>query len=408
LVDLTMGSGIKMRALRKFGLALAIFALLAGCRHAPVSYQLVRQDSTAILIPPTQVASGASSSQHDISIKRSRAKELSRTGCDIEDSLLALHWSGNTTDVRLKLETYYPGPADQATLKGVPQPGMYLSSLEDLDAARRDLLNLEAKGCLTSIEDQHLLHAIVERLPLPPDVAYLLRYGSYGISGGIDLNSDFRLQVISPVYSDSADPPAGSIATAAPEKHVIGYEYAYYDLNSSERDGRVKISLASVTENDQGSKIPIPKSTTQNPSPFPDSSGFFRLLFRRAASSSDHVVTIIGAPDQATLDQATKQRESGPVESCQGVSGAGVTCVTFSSHFGVNPQMRVLVNGKENFVGISGTVRDALNLNRPDATAPKNLIVRRLFEGRLIPVKYDPASNDILRLVLMPGDEISW
>jgi hypothetical protein len=96
------------------------------------------------------------------------------------------------------------------------------------------------------------------------------------------------------------------------------------------------------------------------------------------------------------------------MESCQGVSGSGVTCVTFSSDFGVNPQMRVLVNGKETFVGISGTVRDALNLNRPGTVAPKTLMVRRIFQGRLIPVKFDPASDDILHLVLMPGDEISW
>jgi len=382
-----------MRAPRKFGFALAVFALLAGCRHAPMSYQLSRQASTTILIPPTRVASGGAASQFDVSVKKARAKELLRTGCDVEDSLLTLHWNGNAAEVSLKTETYYPSPAGQATLHGMPQPGMYLSSLEDLDAARSDLLNLEAKGCLSSIEDQHLLRAIVERFPLPPDVAYLLRYGSYGISGGIDLNSDFRLQVISPVNS---------------AKQIIGYEYAYYDLKSSQKDDRVTISLTTVTENDQGSKISVQKATTQNPSAFPDSSGYFRLLFRRAASSADHVVTIIGATDQATLDQATKQRESGPMESCQGVSGSGVTCVTFSSDFGVNPQMRVLANGEEKFVGISGTVGDALNLNRPGAVAPKTLIVRRLFEGCLIPVKFDTADNDILQLVLMPGDEIDW
>jgi hypothetical protein len=79
----------------------------------------------------------------------------------------------------------------------------------------------------------------------------------------------------------------------------------------------------------------------------------------------------------------------------------------FSSDYGVDPQMRVLVNGKEDLVGISGTVRDALNLNRPGTVAPKNLIVCRLFEGRLIPEKFDPANNDILQLVLMPRDEIA-
>jgi hypothetical protein len=82
--------------------------------------------------------------------------------------------------------------------------------------------------------------------------------------------------------------------------------------------------------------------------------------------------------------------------------------VTFPSEFGVNPQMRVRVNGKESFVGVAGTVSEAMNLNGPIASVPKTLTVRRQFQRHLIPVKFDPASKDILQFVLMPGDEITW
>jgi hypothetical protein len=32
--------------------------------------------------------------------------------------------------------------------------------------------------------------------------------------------------------------------------------------------------------------------------------------------------------------------------------------------------------------------------------------VRRMYRGRLIPIQFDKASNEILGLILMPGDEI--
>jgi hypothetical protein len=41
-----------------------------------------------------------------------------------------------------------------------------------------------------------------------------------------------------------------------------------------------------------------------------------------------------------------------------------------------------------------------------DADVPKNLRVTRLFNGRRVPVAFDPTNKDILGLTLMPGDEI--
>jgi hypothetical protein len=49
---------------------------------------------------------------------------------------------------------------------------------------------------------------------------------------------------------------------------------------------------------------------------------------------------------------------------------------------------------------------DALGMHGLDADVQKNLRVARLFNGRRVPIVFDPANKDILGLTLMPGDEI--
>jgi hypothetical protein len=83
--------------------------------------------------------------------------------------------------------------------------------------------------------------------------------------------------------------------------------------------------------------------------------------------------------------------------------------MTFAPDFSINAEMRVRVNGQEAFVPLAvGTVREAMNSAPGVTTVPKTLMVRRLFQGHLVPVKFDPASQHILDLVLLPGDKITW
>jgi len=82
--------------------------------------------------------------------------------------------------------------------------------------------------------------------------------------------------------------------------------------------------------------------------------------------------------------------------------------MTFPPRVGVGIELRVRVNGREVFVGIGCALGGAIRGNKPAAEIEKTLQVRRLYQGRLIPVKFDPASTAIFGLVLMPGDEITW
>ena len=378
--------------MRTLGVIAAALVLMTGCRHEPLTYQVARQGPTTLLIPPRQPASEAG-----FAIKVRHATKTARSGCDLDDQLIRLRWKGTTAEATLK-----PGGSAPATANGTANqaqrlPALSLASPRDTDAARADVLTLATKGCLTSQEDERLRLALVEHFPLLPDAGHVFLFGDYGFTGVFDLTSDFRLHIIGPVYA-----PGSSVSTSKP----TGYETTDYVFAGPGGDRRVTMSLSSVTETQLGRTEGVQKSAPQNALPFPRSLAYFRLLFRNDLSSSNHSATIISAGDETQLNEATRLRESGPVDSCEGVSVQGATCTTFGAAFGVNAEMRVRVNGREVFVRVGGTVRDAIELRRP-AAAPPNLMVRRLYQGRLIPITFDPASQDILGLVLMPGDEIT-
>jgi hypothetical protein len=381
----------------KLRAALAVVAFLSACRHVPLSYQLLRQGSRTLLIPPAQIAT-ANAPVFDFTMKNARRNAHSNTNCDIESDLISLQWQERTAKITLKSTSYFV--QSQAGVAGQGPPTMFLDPLQSLEKFRNDLGALETKGCLQSGESQRLRIALSEKLPLPPDAAYRLRFGSFDMTGIFDLSSDFRLQIVSPVNS-------GATNDSAPQ--VIGFETAYYIFTSAQNDDRVRISLASVVETDRG-KAPIAKSNPRNVLPFPEAYGYFRIVFRTDASASEHITiaTILSAADRKTLEEATRQRESGPADSCQAVSASGANCITFPPRIGVGPEMRVRVNGQDAYVQIGGTVSDAIGFNNKLAEIATTLQVRRLFQGRPIPVKFDPKSADILGFVLMPGDEIKW
>jgi hypothetical protein len=86
----------------------------------------------------------------------------------------------------------------------------------------------------------------------------------------------------------------------------------------------------------------------------------------------------------------------------------GVTCISFPFDFGVSAELRVRANSREAFVRLDGIVLDALGLRKISADVPTNLRITRLYQGRRIPIVFDPATKDIFRLSLMPGDELAW
>jgi len=117
---------------------------------------------------------------------------------------------------------------------------------------------------------------------------------------------------------------------------------------------------------------------------------------------------LLSAPDEAKLTKAVARPRDRPEDFCITLSIPDVNCTILPKNFGVSPELRVRVNQKDAFVPVGGMVQEVLDLQDPEASPPASLKVLRPFHGRLIPIKFDRSSRDILKLVLLPGDQITF
>jgi hypothetical protein len=348
-----------------------LFCLLAACRHP--AYTLARQGRSQILTPPPSKPE----------IRNARKHPSQTTGCDIESASFNLAWRGNTARMTVKTETYFAPPESPVPQPGTPSititetgPRMYSDSLAQLEDFRQAVAAREDAGCLRDDEGARLRQAITESFPFPPQIAAYLRFGTYTKTGTIDLIPGFVIRAVSPNGSDP--------------------DVAFYTVAGVPGDDRVRISGT-------GKALTIPETP-----------GYYRYLYWTGASEHNFRTTVLGAPDRKTLHDATGQFLSDPETYCTRPA-PGVSCQSIAVSVGMNVGFHVRVNGAEVFVRMGGTIGEALGESRNGMRErgarqplPQNAIVRRMFHGKLIPIKVDGTPSDIFGLVAMPGDEITF
>jgi hypothetical protein len=348
-----------------------LVCFLAGCRHAPLAYTLKQEGRTQLLTPPVSKPE----------IKSARKHPAQKTGCDVEAESFSVAWHGNTARVGVKTETYYTAPPPPSQQQGTAAvtvaetgPRIYSDSLAQLEGFREALAAREDSGCFRDDEGAHLRQAITETFPFPPQIASFLRFGTYMRTGFIDLMPGFVLRLVSPA---GADP-----------------DVSFYEVKPV--DGRVRIVLASGA----GKALTVPETPA-----------YFRYLYWTGGSTQFRT-TILGVPERALLNDATTQFLADPQGYCA-KPGAGISCQSIAVSVGMNAGFYVRVNGTNTFVRLGGQLGEALGeasngmrLVRGARAVPQNVTVRRLFHGKLIPIKVDAAAG-ILGLVAMPGDEIT-
>jgi hypothetical protein len=359
--------------MRRWSIAI-LFCLLAACRHP--AYTLARQGRSQLLTPPP--------SKPDI--KNARGRPMEKTGCDIESGTFSLTWRGKTAHVAVKTEMYYAPPPDSAPPQNATPgitiaesgPRIYSDSLAQLEAFREALSAKEDAGCLRDADGARLRQTITETFPFPPQIIAYLRFGTYTYTGVIDLIPGFLLRVVSP---------------AAAEPDVSFYTIA------DASDERVRIKLDSGA----GKALAIPEAPA-----------FYRYLYWTGASAHNFRSTILGAPDRKALHDATRQFLTDPEVYCA-KPATGVFCESVAASVGLNVGFNIRVNGADVFVRIGGTISEALGEARNGLRVtgrgqplPQNVTVRRMFHGKLIPIRVDGAPNDILGLVAVPGDEVTY
>jgi len=375
----------------KISLSIAAFIILVfGCQRAAIAYRL-RHDG--VLLPPTDADN--TSQTVSVAIERARHETQKTMDCDISGDLLSLHWAGSVAHISFRSQSFFAPPDDSGRQGG----GMYVDPLIAISRFRSELVERQANGCLNEIENERLLRVIVENLPLPPAIAYFLELGSYDITGYIDLTRDFRMQVTSPIYRPGSQPSADNL---------LGYETANYVFVGEGAESRTRLRLASATEMPIGG-TPFEKQLVHNELHSLKIPAYFRLLFMAEEGTSNHLTraVFLSAREQNKLAQAVLQHGTVPDAFCASLFISDLNCMVFPKNFGVSPELRIRVNHKDVFLRVGGMVQEALNLpNEEDP--PSTLQVSRPFHGRLIPIKFDRASRDILKLVLLPGDQITF
>lgn len=76
----------------------------------------------------------------------------------------------------------------------------------------------------------------------------------------------------------------------------------------------------------------------------------------------------------------------------------------------MGPELRVTANGKDAFAPVGGTLNDILRGAglRDGREAPATLQVWRPYEGKLVRIEFNRLSTEILGLVLIGGERITW
>jgi len=362
-------------------LLLLVAVMLAGCPSAPLHYTLVRSGEGSLVAPPRASEAAATAPTFQTKIKKSRTHPPRKVDCDIEDGPITIHWHGDSAIAQIK---------SGGLAQSAPNGALYFDSFKEVPVFQHALVQIESKGCLRSDEDYRLKQLLTQRLPLPSPLAYELRFGSYDLTGYLDLTSDFQMQVVSPLYATNS----------AGLRFDDGRETGYYSLIPSKSNDHIRIHLSFTIDVFAGKSKP----PSQNHIQFPKSFGYSRLFLRSEQSSASSVTRaiLVSAPDRIKLAAATTQIQES--DSCSAVTDPKVDCIIFPADFGVNATLRVTVNGAEKYVYVGATLGAVLETN----SIPKTLRVERFFHGRLIPIAFDQDAPDIGSLVLMPGDQISW
>jgi hypothetical protein len=113
---------------------------------------------------------------------------------------------------------------------------------------------------------------------------------------------------------------------------------------------------------------------------------------------------IIGASSASQLDRLDKELRAQPHAGCKSAAAAaGMACFEFDGFVTLSCQIEVVVNGTRKFVEWGARVKDMV-----PAKSLKALRMQGRYLDSYYDVRFDPRDADVLSLVLVGGDRLSW
>ena len=346
-----------------------LFALLAcgGCSvHKPAfrTYRLVGQGGSQILIPPGVATPELA--QRTFTVDR----PAGRPSCSSGGEAISIEARKKRLRVTVRRDALSRQP-----------PGWL-----GIWAAE-----IEGQECLPPGDGQKLAERIAESLPLAANAAFQLMHASESRTGRVDIGSQTRLQVISPLLREGAE-------------NLIGYETAWYAVRPKTSGVGFTITPLFADRNIQGATERRPQPVT-NYFSFPTEAAFCRLFYK--AGQTEFTALVIAARTEAELEQRTKLLETG-IASCGKLDGN--LCVAIPKQCAVNPLVAVSVNGSEVLVSWGARVADAIRKageRQPSLVLPQ-LAIYKLHGGGPVALEFDRHSPAILDVVLTGGESLTW
>ena len=123
---------------------------------------------------------------------------------------------------------------------------------------------------------------------------------------------------------------------------------------------------------------------------------FLAVKFSKRGDAAPSV--LLSANSESELAALAKRLNGSPESVCH--PGAP-NCIVFPEACSVSAEIEIVVNGAPRTVLWGSTLSSV-------ASNPRHIELLRLHDGRLIPVKLDPADTAALRLPLLPGDRLTW
>jgi len=381
---------------RSFPLLALLAALLlsAGCAaRGPQTWRLVPQDRGQVLVPPGI---------------RAPAVTQATFGAAAPSWRIPCAPAGNAVTVQKRGKRIRVTVARDALLK---QPAGWLAEWT---------ASAEAQGCLAPGAGLEFAMRILDSVPLDPSAAYRLLHGGSVAKGYIDLGPESRLQVVSPIMKQGADPNAPVIETVTTSGEgnqlavairtsdaLLGIETAWYTFQPQADHNGARI-VALSAERTIGGKTEPAAAPLTNYLQFAPGARFFRLYYKADIADNATTEIILAAPTRAELDRRTRALAT---DSTQCRQSDPEMCVVIPRRVAVNPFMVVTVNGAEVRLTSGSRVRDAVRTGRGPRRLQEvlpQLAVSKPFAGKLAPVEFDRASQDIFNLMLLGGETISW
>ncbi len=355
-------------------LSLAALALSCGCA-ARLQYRLTPE----ALTPPEMKSPPR--------VRNVAGPRWSKGACDISTGPLRLTWRGRDAELRLGLQ-----PSD-----------------EQLNEFRDRITALEGSNCLAGDGAGRVLDVVASSLTLPSRRIFYARYGRYERSASLDLDTNFRLKVLSPLLAsgvtdlrvDATIPDQPGAIEVKMSPGLEGYETSYYELQPAPGGG-VRPILISVEQTRDGKTAPAAKPAGFAPE-LPAGAGRVRLLFMRCRGWRDSRHHAAIRSSHAPLEAAGRRIEASDDTRAACRAEQEASCVPVPRLSAVTPELRVWVQGKPVYVTVGATLFSALR-----GAVATGLRVSRPWHGKLIPVTSTTSPEELLKLVLIGGERIEW